>query len=91
MYRSSWEFVNYLVRVRRSGPDSIGAGVQEAMVTEYVRITPNIFWIPAYAGMTVGYLPIYSQAQSLSKDPLRDGLIAEFVFTDRLMGNDKPY
>jgi len=26
---------------------------------------------------------------SLSKDPLRDGLIAELISTDRLMGNDK--
>ena len=31
------------------------------MFTEYVRITPDVLWIPAYAGMTVMHRPIYSR------------------------------
>ena len=31
------------------------------MFTEYVCITPDVLWIPAYAGMTVMHRPIYSQ------------------------------
>ena len=47
--------VSNSTRVRRSGE---GRGT---MVTDYVRISLDIFWISASAGMTVMHRPIYSQ------------------------------
>ena len=38
------------------------AGAQEAPLADNVCMMPSIFWIPAYAGMTVVRSAVYSQA-----------------------------